>query len=47
MLESEKGAVVWMAEGKGSGPSGSEAKILHWLMEDLMKGLPTLSPKTE
>jgi len=47
MLESEKGTVVWLAEGKGSGPSGSEAKILHWLMEDLMKGLPTLSPKTE
>jgi hypothetical protein len=47
MLESEKGAVVWMAEGKGSGPSGSEAKILHWLIEDLMKGLPPLPQQTE
>jgi hypothetical protein len=47
MLDSEKGTVVWMAEGKGRGPSGSEAKILHWLIEDLMKGLSPLPQQTE
>jgi len=47
MLESEKGTVVWMAEGKGTGPSGSETKILNLLIEDLMKDLLPLPPKTE
>ena len=47
MLESEKGSVVWTAEGTGSGPSGSEERVLHALVEDLMKDLDPLPPKKE
>jgi len=47
MLDSEKGVVVWRAEGKGRGPSGAEEKILRLLVEDLMKDLPLLPEKRE
>lgn len=47
MLESEKGTVVWTAEGTGSGPVGSKEKVLHLLLEDLMQDLPSLPPKAE
>lgn len=45
MRDSEKGTVVWTAEGKGRGPSGSEQRILRSLVEDLMKDLPLLPEK--
>jgi hypothetical protein len=47
MLESGKGSVVWTAEGTASGPSGSEEKVLHSLIEDLMKDLDPLHLKKE
>jgi hypothetical protein len=47
MLDSEKGTVVWTAEGKGRGPSGSEERILRQLVEDLMKDLPLLPEKRD
>jgi hypothetical protein len=47
MLESEKGTVVWTAEGTGSGPIGSKEQVLHLLLEDLMNDLPSLPPKAE
>jgi hypothetical protein len=47
ILDSEKGAVVWTAEGKGRGPSGSEQRILRLLVEELLKDLPLLPEKRE
>ncbi len=47
MLDAEKGAVVWAAEGRGRGPSGSEERILRQLVADLMKDLPLLPEKRE
>jgi len=47
MFDSEKGEVVWTAEGKGRGPSGSEERILRHLVETLKKHLPLLPEKRE
>jgi hypothetical protein len=47
MLDSEKGALIWTAEGKGRGPSGFEERILRHLVEDLLKDLPLLPEKRE
>jgi len=45
VFEAQKGAGVWLAEGRGGGPSGSREKILRSLVEDLMKAVPPLSGK--
>jgi hypothetical protein len=45
ILEAQTGRVVWMAEGKGAGPSSSREKILRALVEDLMKEVPPLREK--
>ena len=47
MLDSEKGALIWTAEGTGRGPSGFEERILRHLVEDLLKDLPLLPEKRE
>lgn len=45
MLDARTGKVVWLAEGRGSGPSGSQERILRSLVEDLMKPIPPLQEK--
>jgi hypothetical protein len=45
LLEVEKAAVVWSAQGSGRGPSGSEEAILRQLVADLLKELPILPEK--
>jgi len=45
MLDARMGKVVWLAEGRGSGPSGSQERILRSLVEDLMKEIPALREK--
>ena len=47
LLDAENGTAVWTAEGRGRGPSGSEAGILRQLVADLTKGLPLLPEKRE
>jgi len=47
MIDVEKGTVVWAAEGRGRGPSGSKEEILRRLVMDLTDGLPFLPKKRE
>jgi hypothetical protein len=47
MLETEKGTLLWAAEGRGRGPSGTEADLLRRLVADLTRDLPFLPAKRE
>jgi len=47
VLEMEKGAVLWMAEGEIRGPSQAAKNLGEKLVQRLLAGLPSLPPRSE